>query len=396
MTSPKNPTKYVGPNVYIANTVSRNREPTSADYRQPETGRNYVIFCGWQVGKNPTTGTEGDLFLLSKIIANVAYWIKISSGVTPSGAILGVMVNADSAPGTNPVLPDAEGIITVTGAQVAAGTTPNVIRTDSLAANAYTIEIQRSQAAAASTVGDNGVCHFDSAAFGVDANGFVTLNPPTPPTYFNAIAIQTLTASGTYTPTTGMKYAIIEIVGGGGAGGGASATDSTQVSVGGGGGSGEYARGLFSAATIGASQSVTIGLGGTGVAGGIGNSGGNSSLGSLISAFGATGGLTLVLNSGITPAGGSGGSGGSGGQIRTPGNPGAVALATPSPLIVFSGEGGTSIYGSSGAATPGETDGSNAAGYGAGGGGGGNNQSQVTARLGGNGANGVCIITEYL
>lgn len=89
-------------------------------------------------------------------------------------AIDSIGVDAAIGPGTNPVLPTALGLVTVTGGQVAAGTTTNVIRTDSLAANTYTIEIQRSQAVATTTIGDNGVCHFNSAMFAVDANGFVS------------------------------------------------------------------------------------------------------------------------------------------------------------------------------------------------------------------------------
>jgi hypothetical protein len=73
MVSPLNPRKYMGPDVYLANVVSRPRRPTSQDYRQPETGRTYPVFCGWQVGKDPTTGTEGELWMLTKIVANVAY-----------------------------------------------------------------------------------------------------------------------------------------------------------------------------------------------------------------------------------------------------------------------------------------------------------------------------------
>jgi hypothetical protein len=91
-------------------------------------------------------------------------------------SITKVGVDASTPPGTNPVLPNASGEITVTGGQVAAGTTTNVIQTDSLAANTYTIQIQRSQAVASSTVGDNGVSHFNSSFFTVDANGFVSLN----------------------------------------------------------------------------------------------------------------------------------------------------------------------------------------------------------------------------
>jgi fibronectin-binding autotransporter adhesin len=85
-------------------------------------------------------------------------------------------VDANTAPGTNPVLPNGAGNVTITGGQVAAGTTANVIRTDSLAANEFAIQVQRSQAVAVSTVGDNGVSHFNSASFTVDSNGFVSLS----------------------------------------------------------------------------------------------------------------------------------------------------------------------------------------------------------------------------
>lgn len=95
---------------------------------------------------------------------------------TGSTGTEGFNVDASTAPGTNPVEPDGSNNVTVTGGQVAAGTTSNVIRTNSLAANTYTIQIQRSQAVASSTIGDNGVSHFNSAFFTVDGNGFVSLN----------------------------------------------------------------------------------------------------------------------------------------------------------------------------------------------------------------------------
>lgn len=89
--------------------------------------------------------------------------------------LVGFTVDAFTAPGTNPVLPASDGLVTITGGQVAAGTTTNVILTDSLSANTFTVQIQRSQAVASSTIGDNGVSHFNSANFTVDANGFVSL-----------------------------------------------------------------------------------------------------------------------------------------------------------------------------------------------------------------------------
>lgn len=107
-----------------------------------------------------------------------AFFVVDSHGfVTFSGsATTSFNVDAHTSPGTDPVVPLA-GLITITGAQVAAGVVgTNVIRTDSLAANTFTIEIQRSTATAASTIASNGVCHFATAGFAVDANGFVTLN----------------------------------------------------------------------------------------------------------------------------------------------------------------------------------------------------------------------------
>src|SRR6266487_1866056 len=86
-------------------------------------------------------------------------------------------------------------------------------------------------------------------------------------TRFNSIAIQKFTANGTYTPTPGMRFCIIEAVGGG-AGGGSVASAAADIYVGGGGGAGSYSRALSSAAQIGASQAVTIGSAGTGGAAG--------------------------------------------------------------------------------------------------------------------------------
>lgn len=100
-------------------------------------------------------------------------FVQLAGGGT---AIDQIAVDASTPPGTNPVVPDGTGQVTITGAQVATGTVgANVIRTNSTAANTLAIEIQRTTTAAATDSTLNGVCHFDSASFSVDANGFVTL-----------------------------------------------------------------------------------------------------------------------------------------------------------------------------------------------------------------------------
>lgn len=116
-------------------------------------------------------------------LAGIASFDSVDFGVDANGFVTFVgsvgseafNVDAHTAPGTDPVVPDGSGIITVTGGQVAAGTTVNVIQTNSLAVNTYTIQIQRSSAQAATTIGANGVSHFNSAGFTVDANGYVSL-----------------------------------------------------------------------------------------------------------------------------------------------------------------------------------------------------------------------------
>lgn len=126
----------------------------------------------------------------------------VGGGIPPTQK---VSVDAFTAPGTNPVVPTAGGIMTVTGAQVAAGVVgTNVIRTDSLAANTYTIEIQRSTTAAVSTPADNGVSHFDSAIFTVGAAGFVSLvGGSVPPAQKFAVDASTVPGTNPVVPTAG-------------------------------------------------------------------------------------------------------------------------------------------------------------------------------------------------
>lgn len=166
--NPKNPTKYAGTDKYITFFVTRNREPTSADYRQPETGALYSVGTVWQVGKNPTTGVEGELWMLSKIVSNVAYWIQI---VGSSGPALEFQVDAATAPGVNPVTPDGAGLTTITADVVAAHSIP--LRTHTTALNQYTIEAQYSSAINSTDATKVGFCAFDDDFFTVDPNGFV-------------------------------------------------------------------------------------------------------------------------------------------------------------------------------------------------------------------------------
>jgi hypothetical protein len=435
------PSKYLGPNVSLLSIVTRNRAPTGADIRQGTTGNYYPIGSYWIISKTPTTGSQGDLWYLSKIVANVAFWVKLSSGgvgptigfLTPFGSSpvfpngLGLVnltstagtiaitggtnsinfditgggisvesfnVDAHTAPGTDPVLPTAGGQVTITGGQVPAGTTANVMQTNSLAANTFTIQVQRSQAVASSTIGDNGVSHFNSTQFAVDSNAFVSLFGGPGPA-LKQIKNQVFTTTGTYTPTSGMIFCEIEVVGAGGGGGGAAAGSSTLANTAGGGGGGGYARGIFTAATIGASKAVTIGAGGTGGTAGAHNGvgGGTTSVGSLISATGGAGGA--LGNAGLIGNGGAGGIG-SNGDFQTNGMPGLDGALYNGGAGTFSaggGGGGSSFFG--GGSGYGSGVGPAGASYGGGGGGGSSGQGGSDA-AGGNGFAGFVVIKEYI
>lgn len=92
-------------------------------------------------------------------------------------AATNIQVDANTLPGTDPVEPDGAGVITITGGQVASNAVgANVIRSNSLAANSLTIQVQRSGSAPTQNSTLNGVSHFNSAQFTVDANAFVTRN----------------------------------------------------------------------------------------------------------------------------------------------------------------------------------------------------------------------------
>lgn len=214
------------------------------------------------------------------------------------------------------------------------------------------------------------------------------------------VNIQVITATGTYTPTTGMLYCITEIVGSGGGGGGVALTGVSQFSGAAGGSAGEYARGVFSAATIGASQSVTIGAAGTGATAG-NNSGGNgntTSFGALMTAAGGSGGGgDAAQSTGSTVVGPSGGgviSPGTGGSFRFSGGTGGISHVSPIANIINGGAGGQSMFSGGGGPTLNNA-GFAAVGYGGGGSGASRTASQAAA-AGGAGAPGVCIVTEYI
>src|SRR6266446_102685 len=179
------------------------------------------------------------------------------------------------------------------------------------------------------------------------------------------VVVQKFTASGTYTPTSGMLHCIIECGGGGGGSGGIVNGGAGTGGSPGGGGAGGYSRTYSTAAAIGASKTVTIGA-----AGAAGASG--------------SGGLGGVLGTGdVTGTGDPGGTGM---------NQAIITVTTRGP------KGGSSPWGgggresvSAGVAVPGE----NGSGYGSGAGAGAT-QNAAGAANGNSGTSGLVIITEFI
>lgn len=115
--------------------------------------------------------------------------------------------------------------------------------------------------------------------------------------------IQSFPATGTYTKPPGAKFVMVELWG---AGGGGGRTYSTYSNGGEGGGGGAYATKMFAAPEVGATETVTVGAGGSGYTGtgqGTGGTGGTTNFGTLLYAGGGSGGSRLAGPCSYTPTG---------------------------------------------------------------------------------------------
>jgi hypothetical protein len=225
-------------------------------------------------------------------------------------------------------------------------------------------------------------------------NNAATLNTLDRTTPYGLLAnTEYFTSTGTWTKPANLKYVIVEVLGGGGGSGGVQGSGSGQAVSGDGGAGGRSIKKIL-AASLGATETVTVGSGGTAGAAGAnaGGTGGTSSFGSHCSATGGSGGgggSSTTANT--VAAGGDGGNGSSGDlNIRgASGDNGRVGGGVGVPV----GSGGSSPYGGGGRkATNGGAQGNEALGYGSGGGGGFATTSSLAGRAG---SGGLVIVNEY-
>jgi hypothetical protein len=217
---------------------------------------------------------------------------------------------------------------------------------------------------------------------------------------FTKVVQQIFTATGTYTPTSGMAWCIVELWGPGGGGGGA-AFIAAQTSAGGSGAGGSYVRAIFSAAAIGASQAITLPSGGGG-----GNAAGTtagvtqspSTFGALLSAVGGKGcpvGYVASTTYAISSYAAVTTDASVGTFIVTgeSGRPGFTIGAGITPISLSGGRTFPSTAGTAHGDFTGDTSGQVGTDLGAGGGGG---VATTQNRAGGAGGKGRCVITEFI
>lgn len=230
------------------------------------------------------------------------------------------------------------------------------------------------------------------------------------------VDVQTFAGDGTWTKPTGLANGgrvLVQLWGAGGSGGSNIGTGHAT-----GGGGGMYLETWLNANDLGATETITIGVGGTSVTGSdSGNAGTASTFGSFASASGGSGGSEG--NSGAVAGGAGGSPSGVGTQagvwgIATSVNPAPSGLysgggggVTSSPSVITAGgslyggagggsvinaaagSGGVSIYGGNGGAANGSGDATIGAIPGGGGGGAANNNNS------GAGAVGQCVVTSF-
>lgn len=164
--------------------------------------------------------------------------------------------------------------------------------------------------------------------------GVLEMLPPAAPAASGA-DFQRFNASGTWTKPSGYdadSRVLIRAWGGGGSGGCAASAGA------GGGGGGAYNQRWRLLSELGATETVTIGTGGTAVSGNTsGNAGGNTTFGAHLTAYGGRGGAS-------SGSGGGGGGPFGAGSGSTPGTP----LLLTDIFINFGGSTQTNIYHGSG------------------------------------------------
>jgi len=202
-------------------------------------------------------------------------------------------------------------------------------------------------------------------------------------------------SNGTFTKASysWLRALKVRLQAGGGAGGGAASTDSSTIAMGGGGGGGAYAeRFVTNIAGLSASETITVGGGGTAGTGNGGAGGNTTAFG--ITVNGGSGGTAGAAVSSMATAGGSGGGLGSGTvDLVVAGSDGGYGRGI-SNFVLAAGYGGSSALAGS-REGPINANGNAGRVYGGGGSGGATGAFLAGPRNGGAGGAGIVIVDLF-
>ena len=252
------------------------------------------------------------------------------------------------------------------------------------------------------TAGDGITVSAPDGDITIDNAGVLSFNGATGDITFTADppSLEVFTSSGTWTKNAGLKAVIVEVIAGGG-GGSTRGVVGKVTYAGAGGGGGGYSRKLILAASLGATETVTVGAGGTasktGTTNTDGGTGGTSSFGSHVTATGGGGGQKYDGAAPATTAS-IGGSGGDGTSTFSNTPPEGINIdggkAADVTTTAAGGDGASSGFGYSGNGAGAKTTSAGSATtseYGGGGGGGYSSGTNNAAT----GSPGVVIVYEY-
>lgn len=247
----------------------------------------------------------------------------------------------------------------------------------------------------------DGSANFTSVAPGSSGNvltsngtSWASSAPTSGVSLLNVLTFTTPGAGNTYTKNASASHIVVTVVGGGAGSGGTAATSTLEAAAAGGGGGGGTSVMYIANTSIGATETVTVGAGGTAATAGNNNggNGGTSSFGAFCSATGGSGGSGSPTTTTSTAAAGGAAGAGSGGTYNLTGgdgNPGRVISGT---AIATGGGGNSTLGGASGSIYTSVGRIGNLYGGGASGSVSG---ASTGARAGAAGAQGIVIVYEY-